>query len=166
MIDSLSELRLLAQSPIRYRRQILALKHFFSKRRCTVLLLDDKNTSGGDLQLHSIAHGVISLEQTLSGFGAQRRRMHIVKMRGMRFRGGYHDFEILRGGLKIYPRLVAAEHPSSYDDTAVSTGSGRTGCLARGWPYAPGTATLADRPGRRRQNHRDGAMRGGSTRAG
>jgi circadian clock protein KaiC len=141
VIDSLSELRLLAQSPIRYRRQILALKHFFSKRRCTVLLLDDKNTSGGDLQLHSIAHGVISLEQTLSGFGAQRRRMHIVKMRGMRFRGGYHDFEILRGGLKIYPRLVASEHAGSYDDTAVSTGSAELDALLGGG-LAPGTATL------------------------
>ena len=87
VIDSLSELRLLAQSPIRYRRQILALKHFFSTRQCTVIVLDDKSGTGNDLQLHSIAHGVIALEQTLSGFGAQRRRLHVVKMRGVRFRG-------------------------------------------------------------------------------
>lgn len=141
VIDSLSELRLLAQSPIRYRRQILALKHFFSKRNCTVLLLDDKSAAAGDLQLHSIAHGVISLEQIISGFGAQRRRLHVVKMRGVRFRGGYHDFEILRGGLMVYPRLVAAEHGSIYDDTAVSTGSGEFDAMLGGG-LVPGTATL------------------------
>ncbi len=141
VVDSLSELRLLAQSPIRYRRQILALKHFFSRRRRTVLLLDDKGASGSDLQLHSIAHGVISLEQTLSGFGAQRRRLHVVKMRGVRFRGGYHDFEIERGGLQVYPRLVAAEHGSSYDDAPVSTGSSELDALLGGG-LAPGTATL------------------------
>jgi len=141
VIDSLSELRLLAQSPVRYRRQILALKHFFSKLNCTVLLLDDKGATGGDLQLHSIAHGVISLEQTLAGFGAQRRRLHVVKMRGVRFRGGYHDFEILRGGLQVYPRLVAAEHGVAYDDKAVSTGSGELDALLGGG-LSPGTATL------------------------
>ena len=145
VIDSLSELRLLAQSPIRYRRQILALKHFFSKRQCTVLLLDDKGASGADLQLHSIAHGVISLEQILSGFGAQRRRVHIVKMRGMRFRGGYHDFEILRGGLRIYPRLVAADHGSIFDEAPVSTGSSELDALLGGG-LAPSTATLFTGP--------------------
>ena len=145
VIDSLSELRLLAQSPIRYRRQILALKHYFSTRQCTVLVLDDKSALGSDLQLHSIAHGVISLEQTLSGFGAQRRRMHIVKMRGVRFRGGYHDFEIERGGLHIYPRLVAAEHGVDYDDALVSTGSAAFDALLGGG-LAPGTATLMTGP--------------------
>lgn len=123
VIDSLSELRLLAQTPVRYRRQILALKHFLASRNCTVLLLDDKSASGSDLQLQSIAHGVIVLEQTLSGFGAQRRRAHVVKMRGIRFHGGYHEFEIERGGLCIYPRLIAAGHGDSYDDAPVSTGS-------------------------------------------
>lgn len=145
VIDSLSELRLLAQSPIRYRRQILALKHFFSTRRCTVLLLDDKSATGSDLQLHSIAHGVISLEQTLSGFGAQRRRMHVVKMRGLRYRGGYHDFEIERGGLRVYPRLVAAEHGVSYEDVAVSTGSASLDALLGGG-LVPGTSTLLTGP--------------------
>ena len=115
-------MRLLAQSPVRYRRQILALKHLFSTRQVTVLILDDKGATGSDLQLHSIAHGVISLEQTLSGFGSQRRRLHIVKMRGVRYRGGYHDFEIERGGLRVYPRLIAAEHGRTYNDDAVSTG--------------------------------------------
>ncbi|BCA61519.1 circadian clock protein KaiC [Sphingomonas sp. HMP9] len=145
VIDSLSELRLLAQSPIRYRRQILALKHFFSTRACTVLFLDDKSGSGSDLQLHSIAHGVISLEQTLSGFGAQRRRMHVVKMRGVRYRGGYHDFEIERGGLCVYPRLIASEHVMKYSDDAVSTGSVELDALLGGG-LIPGTATLLTGP--------------------
>ena len=145
VIDSLSELRLLAQSPIRYRRQILALKHFFSTRACTVLFLDDKSGSGSDLQLHSIAHGVISLEQTLSGFGAQRRRMHVVKMRGVRYRGGYHDFEIERGGLCVYPRLIASEHVMKYSDDAVSTGSTELDTLLGGG-LIPGTATLLTGP--------------------
>jgi circadian clock protein KaiC len=145
VLDSLSELRLLAQSPIRYRRQILALKHFFSTRQCTVLFLDDKGASGHDLQLHSIAHGVISLEQTLSGFGSQRRRIHVVKMRGVRFRGGYHDFEIERGGLCVYPRLAAAEHVSVEAGEPVSTGSAQLNALLGGG-LVPGTATLLTGP--------------------
>jgi len=110
VIDSLSELRLLAQSPLRYRRQVLALKHFFATRQCTVILLDDLTASQNDLQLHSIAHGVVMLEQTASDYGGERRRVRVVKMRGIRYRGGYHDFTIETGGLRIYPRLVAAEH--------------------------------------------------------
>ncbi len=145
VIDSLSELRLLAQSPIRYRRQILALKHFFSTRCCTVLVLDDKSALGSDLQLHSIAHGVIALEQALSGFGAQRRRLHVVKMRGMQYRGGYHDFEIKPGGLQVFPRLVAAEHITRYDDAFVSTGSAEFDALLGGG-LVPGTATLLTGP--------------------
>ncbi|WP_174297662.1 ATPase domain-containing protein [Sphingomonas bacterium] len=145
VLDSLSELRLLAQSPIRYRRQILALKHFFSTRRCTVLFLDDRSGSGSDLQLHSIAHGVVSLEQTLSGFGAQRRRLHVVKMRGVRYRGGYHDFEIERGGLRVYPRLVASDHAAQDAGSTVSTGSTELDALLGGG-LAPGTATLLTGP--------------------
>lgn len=110
VFDSLSELRLLAQSPLRYRRQILALKHFFSDRRCTVLLLDDLSSEAEDLQLHSVVHGVIRLEQTAIDYGAERRRLRVVKMRGIDFRGGFHDFAIKTGGLEIYPRLIAAEH--------------------------------------------------------
>jgi circadian clock protein KaiC len=123
VVDSLSELRLLAQNPVRYRRQILALKQFFASCHCTVLVLDDKTTTGSDLQLHSIAHGVIVLEQTIIGFGRQRRRLHVVKMRGMQYRGGYHDFEITRGGLAVFPRLVAADHAAVCDALPVSTGS-------------------------------------------
>lgn len=145
VLDSLSELRLLAQNPIRYRRQILALKHFFSKRACTVLILDDKSATGSDLQLHSIAHGVVSLEQTLASFGAERRRLHIVKMREKTFRGGYHDFEISRGGLCVYPRLVAADHATSDAGVPKTTGSAELDALLGGG-LVPGTATLLTGP--------------------
>lgn len=145
VFDSLSELRLLAQSPIRYRRQILALKHFFSTRECTVLLLDDKSATGSDLQLHSIAHGVISLDQTLASFGAQRRRLHIVKMRGVPFRGGYHDFEIERGGLRVFPRLVASDHAPVDGGAPTTTGSAELDDLLGGG-LVRGTATLLTGP--------------------
>jgi circadian clock protein KaiC len=122
VFDSLSELRLLAQSSLRYRRQILALKHFFTSRACTVLMLDDMSSQIDDLQLHSIAHGVIRLEQIAVDYGGERRRLRIVKMRGMAFRAGFHDFTIKTGGLEIYPRLVAAEHHRTFDDDAVLSG--------------------------------------------
>src|SRR4026209_1416257 len=102
VFDSLSEMRLLAQNSLRYRRQILALKHFFAGRKCTVLLLDDLSSHADDLQLHSISHGVILLEQLALDYGAERRRMRVSKMRGIDFRGGYHDFSIKHGGLSIY----------------------------------------------------------------
>ena len=110
VIDSLSEVRLLAQNPLRYRRQILALKHFFVGRQCTVLLLDDNTSEVSDLQLQSIAHGVITLEQLSPEYGAERRRLRVMKFRGKKYRGGYHDFLIDRGGLVVFPRLVASEH--------------------------------------------------------
>jgi circadian clock protein KaiC len=110
VFDSLSEMRLLAQNSLRYRRQILALKHFFAGRRCTVLLLDDFSSDQHDLQLHSIAHGVVTLQQLALDYGAERRRLRVKKMRGIKFRGGYHDFIVETGGIKIFPRLVAAEH--------------------------------------------------------
>ena len=110
VIDSLSELRLLAQNSLRYRRQILAMKQFFTGRRCTVLLLDDRTSASDDLQLQSIAHGVISLEQLSPEYGAERRRLRVLKLRGQQYRGGYHDFVIDRGGLNVFPRLVASEH--------------------------------------------------------
>jgi circadian clock protein KaiC len=111
IIDSLSEIKLIAQSPLRFRRQVLALKQFFTGRDCTVFFLDDKTTLGiDDLQVESIAHGVISLEQLSPEFGAERRRLKITKLRGQKYRGGYHDFNIIRGGLEVYPRIVASEH--------------------------------------------------------
>ncbi|CAN5277155.1 ATPase domain-containing protein [soil metagenome] len=123
VIDSLSELRLLAQEPLRYRRQVLALKHYFSKRDCTVLLLDDLTSENADLQLHSMVHGVILLEQLSSDYGAQRRRVSIPKMRGIDFRGGFHDFSIVKGGLQIYPRLIAAEHHTVFVPDCTPSGN-------------------------------------------
>lgn len=110
VFDSLSELRLLAGNPLRYRRQILALKQFFAGRRCTVLLLDDMTAAEHDLQVQSIAHGALLLEHSMPSFGGPRRRLSVTKYRGSDFRGGYHDYAIRRGGLEVYPRLVAAEH--------------------------------------------------------
>lgn len=109
VIDSLSELQLLADTPLRYRRQVLALKQFFASRSCTVMMLDDRTAAGIDLQVRSIAHGVITLEQSVKEYGAERRRVRVVKYRGIAFRGGMHDYDIQYGGLCVYPRLVAAE---------------------------------------------------------
>ncbi|HJP98686.1 MAG TPA: ATPase domain-containing protein [Rhodanobacteraceae bacterium] len=123
VIDSLSELRLLAQSALRYRRQVLALKHFFSSRKSTVILLDDFTAQQNDLQLHSIAHGVVLLEQVAIDYGAERRRLRVVKMRGIPFAGGFHDFTIEHGGLRVYPRLVAAEHHKEFTGDFVPSGN-------------------------------------------
>jgi circadian clock protein KaiC len=110
IIDSLSELRLLAGTALRYRRQILALKRYFSGRNCTVLLLDDLTAQERDLQVQSIAHGVLLLDQMTREYGSERRRLRVVKYRGIAFRGGFHDYTIRYGGLDVFPRLVAAEH--------------------------------------------------------
>jgi circadian clock protein KaiC len=123
VFDSLSELRLIAQNTLRYRRQVLALKHFFASRQCTVILLDDMTAAGDDLQLHSISHGVVLLEQLAIEYGGERRRLRIVKMRGIKFSGGYHDFVIRRGGLEIFPRLVAAEHHTVFIGEFASSGN-------------------------------------------
>ena len=132
VFDSLSEMRLLAQNSLRYRRQILALKHFFTGRRCTVMLLDDLSSEMNDLQLHSIAHGVVTLEQMALDYGAARRRLRVVKMRGIDFRGGYHDFTIKPGGLEVYPRLIAAEHHKPFIGELTSTGSAELDALLGG----------------------------------
>ncbi|HET6469988.1 MAG TPA: ATPase domain-containing protein, partial [Geminicoccaceae bacterium] len=139
VLDSLSELRLLAQDPLRYRRQILALKQFFAGRRCTVLLLDDRTDQ--DLQLHSVAHGVITLEQQALRFGAEHRRLRVLKMRGMQYRGGWHDFVIRPGGLVVFPRLVAAEHHSEFAGEPVASGVAGLDALLGGGPLR-GTTTL------------------------
>lgn len=122
VFDSLSEMRLLAQSSLRYRRQILALKQFLAERRITVLCLDNKSNDPEGSELHSIAHGVIALDQRVETFGPDRRRVRIVKLRGVKYRGGYHDFALDRGGLYVFPRLVAAEHHANFDVTPQSTG--------------------------------------------
>ena len=132
VFDSLSEMRLLAQNSLRYRRQILALKHFFTGRKCTVLLLDDFSSDEGDLQLHSIAHGVIVLQQLALDYGAERRRLRIKKMRGIKFRGGYHDFVIETGGVRVFPRLVAAEHHKPFKGEPAPSGSRELDALLGG----------------------------------
>jgi circadian clock protein KaiC len=114
VIDSLSETRLLAQSSLRYRRQILALKHYFAQHQSTVLMLDDLTTEDNDRAVHSIAHSVTHLDQLAPVYGGARRRLRIIKCRGQSFRSGFHDFIIERGGVKVFPRLVAAEHRTGY----------------------------------------------------
>lgn len=141
VIDSLSELRLVAQNPLRYRRQILALKQFFGGRDCTVLMLDDRTGDAGDGQVESIAHGVILLEQLANQYGAERRRLRVLKVRGVPFRGGYHDFVIRKGGLDIFPRLVAAEHHDQFAEGDLpSDNDGLDRLLCGGLPL--GTSTL------------------------
>jgi circadian clock protein KaiC len=110
VFDSLSELRMLARDPLRYRRQILGLKRYFAGRNCTVLLLDDRTAEGNDLQLQSIAHGVVVMQSLEKDFGIKRRRLEVRKMRGSRFREGYHDYTIETGGVVVFPRLIASEH--------------------------------------------------------
>jgi circadian clock protein KaiC len=122
VIDSLSEIRLLAQSSLRYRRQVLALKHYFAKHGATVLLLDDLTTDINDKTVHSVAHGVIQLQELAPEYGAERRRVRVIKYRGRRFRGGYHDFTIKTGGLDVYPRIVASEHRTGFERSLMSSG--------------------------------------------
>jgi len=119
VLDSLSEILLLAQSPLRFRRQTLALKHYFSRNGATVLMLDDLTTNSNDRTMHSIAHGVVHLEEMAPDYGSERRRLRIIKYRGQRYRGGYHDFLIESGGTRVFPRLVSAEHRSDFDRTPV-----------------------------------------------
>jgi circadian clock protein KaiC len=122
VFDSLSELRLLAGNSLRYRRQILALKQFFAGRQCTVLLLDDMTAMEHDLQVQSIAHAVLRLEQLHSDYGATRRRLIVTKYRGQAYRDGFHDYKIVRGGLRVFPRLVAAEHTPPLTQTKLPSG--------------------------------------------
>jgi circadian clock protein KaiC len=141
VFDSLSELRLLAQNPLRYRRQILALKRFFHTHNCTVLMLDDKSTVAGDAHLHSIAHGVIHLEQITSTYGPDKRRLRVIKLRGVSFREGEHDFVLERGGLRVFPRLVANEHGRDYADMPLSSGNAALDDLLGGG-LTPGSSLL------------------------
>ncbi len=122
VLDSLSEIRLLAQSSLRYRRQVLAMKHFFARRGVTVLMLDDLTAEAGDRTTHSIAHGVLRMMQDAPSYGAERRRMRVTKYRGRTFRGGFHDFVIVPGGLMVFPRLVAAEHRRDFVRERVGSG--------------------------------------------
>lgn len=141
VFDSLSEMRLLAHDPLRYRRQILALKQFFARRNCTALLLDDKTTEPADLQLHSIAHGVVTLDQANELFGTERRHLRVTKMRGIKFQGGLHDFKIDTGRVEVYPRLVAADHPSDFSSRPVSSGIAELDSMLGGG-VSPGSNVL------------------------
>jgi circadian clock protein KaiC len=140
VFDSLSELRLLAQSPLRYRRQILWLKQFFIGKNATVILLDDR-TGDNDNHLQSLAHGVIDLEQLSPLYGAERRRVRIRKLRGVHFRGGYHDFNIVPGGIQVYPRLIAAEHHEPFVSDRLASDIPEIDCLVGGG-LDRGTSTL------------------------
>jgi circadian clock protein KaiC len=122
VLDSLSEIRLLAQNSLRYRRQILALKHFFARHSTTVLLLDDMTSDSADKTAHSIVHGVVQLEELAPLYGAERRRLRVSKYRGRAFRGGYHDFTIKTGGVAVFPRLVAGEHRTRFERTRRTSG--------------------------------------------
>ena len=121
VLDSLSEIRLLAQSSLRYRRQILVLKHYFARQGATVLLLDDMTSEQLDKTVHSVVHGVIHLDELAPNYGAERRRVRITKYRGQAYRGGYHDFAIRRGGIIVFPRLVAAEHHTPFKRHVMTT---------------------------------------------
>jgi circadian clock protein KaiC len=132
VLDSLSEIRLLAQDSLRYRRQILALKHAFVRNGATVLMLDDLTSEMMDKTVHSIVHGVIRLEELAPDYGAERRRLRVMKYRGTRFRGGWHDFVIQTGGVKAFPRLVALEHRTNFNRGKISSGIGELDALLGG----------------------------------
>ncbi len=141
VLDSLSELRLLAQSSLRYRRQILALKQFLAGRNCTTLFLDDRTSEPSDLQLQSIAHGVISLDSRTPSYGRALRQLQILKFRGSNFISGYHDFRILAGGLEVFPRLTASEHHTSFVRETLGSGVPELDALLGGG-IDRGTSTL------------------------
>jgi circadian clock protein KaiC len=132
VLDSLSEIRLLAQSSLRYRRQILALKHYFARSKATVLMLDDLSSEANDRTMHSVAHGVIRLEELSPEYGPERRRLRVIKYRGQRYRGGYHDFVIDTGGVRVFPRLVSAEHKGSFERGVLPSGSAELNALLGG----------------------------------
>jgi len=141
VIDALSELRLLCEEQLRYRRQLLALKRFFVNRACTVLMLDDRSALDRDSQVESIAHGVISLEHSFTPYGGDQRRLRIRKLRAQTFRTGLHDYVIATGGLVVFPRLVASEHQVSFERVAVPSGIAALDALLGGGPQK-GTSTL------------------------
>lgn len=145
VIDSLSEIRLLAQSSLRYRRQILALKHYFAQNNSTVIMLDDLTTESVDRAVHSIAHSVIHLDQLAPVYGGERRRLRVAKCRGQSFRGGHHDFIIKAGGIEVFPRLVAAEHRTGFVGNSLSSGIAEVDQLLGGG-IAAGSSTLVIGP--------------------
>lgn len=132
VLDSLSEIRLLAQSSLRYRRQILAVKHYFARSGATVLMLDDLSSEANDRTMHSVAHGVIRLEELSYEYGPERRRLRVIKYRGQRYRGGHHDFVIATGGVQVFPRLVSAEHRTRFKRDVIESESRELNALLGG----------------------------------
>lgn len=122
VFDSLSEFRLIAETALRYRRELLNLKQHFARLKSTVLLLDDKSGFGVDPHILSLSHGVVEMEQLSPDYGVSRRRLRVLKLRGAKFREGYHDYVIETGGLRVFPRLVAAEHHAKFRRQSVSSG--------------------------------------------
>lgn len=143
--DGLSEMRLLAQESLRYRRQMLALKQFLAVHGCTTLLLDDQTVGGGASQLHSLVNAVIALEQVSQEYGAERRRLRVIKVRGSTFHGGLHDYTIARGGLRVFPRLVAANQAATILADPVTTGLPALDAMLGGG-LVPGTNLLVTGP--------------------
>jgi circadian clock protein KaiC len=141
VIDALSELRLLSDSVLRYRRQLLALKRFFNECNCTVFVLDDRSNVERDSHVESIVHGVIALEFSLTEYGSDRRRIRIRKLRGRSFRAGLHDYRIRTGGVEVFPRLVAANHVKEFERKPLPSGVPQLDQLLGGGPQA-GTSTL------------------------
>ncbi|SCZ12152.1 ATPase domain-containing protein [Microvirga guangxiensis] len=145
VIDSLSEIRLLAQSSLRYRRQILAMKHYFAKQGATVLMLDDLTTDTNDKTVHSLAHGVIRLEELTPSYGSERRRLRVIKYRGQSFRGGFHDFIIAEGGVQVFPRLISGEHKTGFAREVLTSGIAELDALLGGG-IEQGSSTLVMGP--------------------
>jgi circadian clock protein KaiC len=141
VIDALSELRLLSDSVLRYRRQLLALKRFFNQCECTVLLLDDRSNVERDSHVESIVHGVIALEYNLTEYGSDRRRLRVRKLRGRSFLAGLHDYNIRTGGLEVFPRLVASRHVTQFERDPLPSGLPELDQLLGGGPQF-GTSTL------------------------
>lgn len=142
VLDSLSEIRLLAGGSLRYRRQILALKHYFARLGATVLMLDDLTADATDKAVHSIAHGVIRLEELAPDYGAERRRLRVIKYRGQRYRGGNHDYTIATGGVKVFPRLVSLEHKTAFARNQIASGIGALDALLGGGIEAGSSALV------------------------
>ncbi|MEO8129878.1 MAG: ATPase domain-containing protein, partial [Bryobacteraceae bacterium] len=145
VFDSLSELRLLAREPLRFRRQLLALKQYFGGRDCTVLLLDDHTGGDGERDIQSIVHGVVRLENLPRDYGTKRRRLEVMKLRGAQFREGFHDYNIRTGGLEVYPRLVATEHNGRFSHELATSGIAELDSLLGGG-LNKGTSTLVMGP--------------------
>lgn len=143
VFDSITGLRLLAQAPVRFRQQVLSLKRALARRGCTTLLVDDAGSQARDLQLRSIVHGILTLERTALRYGALRRHLEVAKLRGVRYRDGYHDFAIQTGGIVVYPRIVTAEYRRAFSPDVVASGlTALDGLLGGGLTWGTNTVIM------------------------